>query len=153
MDDAESVHSPWGPAVPSRLRPRLKVQLAVLGALALCVVLLLPESRLWLWGTVTREQFYAGMPTSYWAFKRNDKVILRLREDGTEALPVLVEMLDSDHPSVVIFAAGELERLGPEARTAVPALEQAREGKFRHDDGVLAAIHNALHAIRSGGRE
>src|SRR5438067_909680 len=84
-------------------------------------------------GHLTGQRFYHGRPTSYWAKELNSKepgvqtnTIKELADGGSEAVPVLIELLQRNRDregaeAEVRWAAAEiLGRIGPEAKAAVP---------------------------------
>ncbi len=66
---------------------------------------------------------------------------------GAAALPRLVLLLGDEDPAARYWAADHLGNLGEEARSALPALEEARSGASQ---AVRMAIDYALSRIRPG---
>ncbi len=121
--------------------------------LALAAVLLLPPARIRIFGYLRGEQFFDGMPTSYWrevireqSHRRGprtptlwDKVLGYLgleppppdRMAGATrdaAIPVLLELLKDGDPGVRLFAADVL-RLNGNGHAALPVvLEMLKQG-------------------------
>jgi HEAT repeat protein len=113
-------------------------------------------------GYLTRESFYRGRPARYWGrMLRTDDPVLQshafqaLRDGKAEAVPVLVELLrdrrdDWTGAEVRWRAASLLGEVGPEARTAVPALIEALQDGDPHVRTVAAT---SLAAVAPGDPE
>ena len=93
-------------------------------AVAFCV----PLSRLFILGTVGGDRFFGGCPTRYWAERLkhgNANVVDKLAQRGKDAIPVLLELLDSPNREVREAAATALSRIAPDCEEAIPALAKA----------------------------
>src|SRR4051794_8513844 len=69
----------------------------------------------------------------------------RVRAADAEEVAGLVKKLKGDNPAECLRAAGELEKLGPDARDAVPALVEALKNK--NDPALPAAAARALGRV------
>jgi HEAT repeat protein len=67
--------------------------------------------------------------------------------DPKQAVPVLVTALKDKEVPVRIAAAGALEGFGPDAREAVPALQEMAKDT---NNGVKNAAMRALRSVRGG---
>ncbi|HEX5138793.1 MAG TPA: HEAT repeat domain-containing protein [Planctomycetota bacterium] len=74
----------------------------------------------------------------------------QLAARGTEAVPILVALVETAPPKPRIMAASLLARLGPEATHAVPALAKALKAK---DRGVRGMAAIALGRIGPGAKD
>ena len=77
-------------------------------------------------------------------------------EDSAEQAPMtfsspdpLIESLESSQSNTRAFAARELGKMGAQAASALPALEEALE--VEQDQDVREAMEKAIAAIRDGG--
>jgi hypothetical protein len=98
--------------------------LAVVVAAAMC----LPPSRLFIVGTVSGDRFFGGWPTRYWAARLqygDSKVVDRLAQGGKDAVPVLVELLDSSNDNMRRAAAEAISRIATDTEEAGPSLAKA----------------------------
>jgi hypothetical protein len=66
------------------------------------------------------------------------------KEAAKQAVPTLMTLLKHDRPFVVLTAAKQLGRIGPEAKAAAPAL---RDLRFHSDAGIRSAATEALRLI------
>src|SRR5688572_20125753 len=108
-------------------------------------------------GRLKGERFYDEKPTTYWsrALKSDDPTVQaeaprKLKQGGAAAVPVLVELLSGERGSdwasakVRWMAAEILGEIGPDARSAAPALIQALKDNDAH---VRAVAASALAAV------
>jgi len=120
--------------------------LIVLVLIGTGVVLYVPALHWGLIGLVRRDRFFHGRPTSYWRFALNDQFSgnpdHELAQGGKEAVPVLIELLNGEGRTVRRRAAKVLGWIGPPARAAIPALQEAME----EEDFVLCI--NASQALK-----
>jgi HEAT repeat protein len=134
------------------------VAVAVAGALAVY----LEPTRIVL-GTLRRESFYRGRPTSYWrkALQSSDPVVheqtlAALKEGGADSVPVLTELLaggesgDWEGAEVRWTAAELLGEIGAPARAGVPALVTALRDPDAHVRTVAAASLGAIGPAAAG---
>lgn len=74
-----------------------------------------------------------------------------LKVGGTSLVPNLIQALQHDHPGVRMAAAQALEKLGREAKDAIPALldllSDPRTSVFLHAAGALASIDPPRRAL------
>jgi hypothetical protein len=82
-------------------------------------------------GASRAEAWYDGHPTAYWRSEirawrsgRQPPPAIVSRRD-TRSVPVLVELLRDPDSSMRLVAIDALASLGPDARTAIPALRKA----------------------------
>src|SRR5438270_5826275 len=114
-------------------------------------------------GILKRDSFYRARPTTYWRKALSDpmpttqvETLKQLKEGGSAALPVLVELLreeknsDWEAAKVRWLAAEILGQLGADAQAAVPTLAEALKD---HDAHVRAVAAAALGDIGPAAKE
>jgi HEAT repeat protein len=131
--------------------------------LGLPVLLLVLAGIVWLeptgvaLGWLKGEAFYRNRPTRYWSKALTDPdpkteadSYQALKDGGQAAIPVLVQLLQSERVTARWKAADLLKERGPDARPAVPALLQALHYSDAH---VQTVAVTALEAIGYTGPE
>src|SRR5262249_35838235 len=107
------------------MRKRLLLWSAVVLAVCLAGVLLVPENRLVLRGWLRGEPFFHGRPAGSWGEAILSDPEMKARKElvdgGAEAVPVVAHLLRHPDGSVRAQAAILLGWIGPPAASEVPA--------------------------------
>jgi HEAT repeat protein len=127
-----------------------KVLLAGIGVLVLAAAVWLEPTGV-VQGWLRGEAFYRNRPAHYWSKGLTDpdpktEMAARqaLKEGGSQAVPVLAELLRSDRVGARWKAAEMLGQMEKEAQPAVPALVQALHDDDAHVRFVAASALDAL---------
>jgi HEAT repeat protein len=90
------------------------------------IIFLFPSIRLNVIGYVKHERLYRGHPTSYWAQALKDKgsgsydeTVTLLKDGGADGVPMLIEAMESDDPTVRLRSSEALGEIGADAIPAV----------------------------------
>jgi hypothetical protein len=131
---------------------RVAIGIAALIFAAFVAVLFIPGAPMVVLGLVRRESFYRGMPTAYWGeeletLNHDRDAADALQAGGAEAVPVLRELLRSGDVNYRLSAAEILGKIGADARSAGPDLEDALQ-----DDDMFVRFRarTALKQIDAG---
>ena len=96
----------------------------------------------WYWSMIAwskREAYFRGMPTSRWGHRLHEYTpagdAFRELEDGwPESSPVVLELFERKHGSAFTL----LDKLGPKAELALPAIRKLKRDNPYHDPtGIL----------------
>jgi len=123
--------------------------------LLVLVVGLVSTADHWFWpiiGGVKRKAYFQGKPTSYWVHWLDNQTPgvdpSQMLEDGwPESSPVILEMLQQRSGSAFII----LGRLGPKAKSALPAIMELKRKNPGHD-GIHLACDDLIRKIEAKDR-
>ncbi|MBY0527463.1 MAG: HEAT repeat domain-containing protein [Gemmataceae bacterium] len=129
--------------------------LGIVLAIGLAVATAVTPAPYIVWGYLRGEAFFDGCPSCYWSHKLGENetrvaAYWELQNGGEAAVPVLMEVFQSDDLLVKRGAASVLGQIGPAAKDAVPTLIPG----LKSDDemtriGVAATLGNIGPEARS----
>src|SRR5262245_51036639 len=108
-----------------------------LGVAAIVVVSILVDPTQVVLGKLFGEAFFQARPTRFWTRSLRAEAVDRLTNGGSDAVPVLVEMLRGS--TAARDAAEILGKMGPDAADAGPAMVAGVRDADPHVQAVCAA--------------